>query len=112
MKFEDGDLLYMVLADGREVIGRYGSQEGVEEGFYRIYGACFTGLISTPKGPQKTMLSLKGDDFSDLMVGKTTISTWRKAIPGSSFEKEYIRVTTGILPPTPEEEMRITRRTK
>ncbi len=113
MKFENNDLLYMVLADGREVIGRYGSQEGVEEGFYRIYGACFVGLIPTPAGPQKAMLPLKGDaDFLDLMVGKTAISTCRKVILGSSFEKEYIRVTTGLAVPTPEEEIKITRRTR
>lgn len=102
MKIENGDIIYYVCDEGREVIGTWGNQEYVEDGFLKLYNACFVGmrLFPTPDGPQqaKTLLPVdeNGNFSKELTVNKSRVNFWRKVVFGSQFYKEYVETVTGL----------------
>lgn len=114
MKAKDGDLILIVLDEGREIVGVWGDQTGVDIGYLKLYNAVLVGMMNTPKGPQKGFIpSDEGGNFSkDLFVLESKIVAVKFAVPGSEFYNTYIEATTGIKPPTFSETSVVNRRAR
>jgi len=109
--WKDGDLLLIVLEQGIEIVGKWGSQDGVEEGFLKLYDAALVVIQQRP-APQGGVIQVQtfipaseGGAFAkDIEMGKCKILFVKKVAEKQGFYNSYIEATTNIKPPSPIEE--------
>lgn len=99
MFFNDNDILFFKLIEGKELIGQI---ESDTIDYIKIKGAVhiIQTILSTPQGnvPQKAFLKASEEDNfeDDLFVKKDKIVFVKRILPASNVYKFYMQTTTGL----------------
>lgn len=110
---DNDDLIFIIVENIGELFGKWGSQESVGTGYFKLYDAVKVDVkvMNGPNGPLPVRGYYAVDDGGnfrkDLIIAKDKIVTVNVVVPNSEFHSFYIEVTTGIKRPSPSEEAAI-----